>query len=134
MSESQIDFRQTKFLISAPDIAHLDEYLSGDVGVEIAFAGRPNAGKSSLLNLLAGDDLAIVNQRAGTTRDILREDIQIDGLPLRIIDTAGLRDSDDEIEQEGIRRAKKEIENRYRYKSEGWEPRSVNNILNINIE
>jgi len=79
-------------------------------GVSVVIIGKPNAGKSSLLNLLAGDDLAIVNQRAGTTRDILREDIQIDGLPLRIIDTAGLRDSDDEIEQEGIRRAKKEIE------------------------
>jgi len=79
-------------------------------GISVVIIGKPNAGKSSLLNLLAGDDLAIVNQRAGTTRDILREDIQIDGLPLRIIDTAGLRESDDEIEQEGIRRAKKEIE------------------------
>ena len=79
-------------------------------GVSVVIIGKPNAGKSSLLNLLAGDDLAIVNQRAGTTRDILREDIQIDGLPLRIIDTAGLRESNDEIEQEGIRRAKKEIE------------------------
>lgn len=79
-------------------------------GISVVIIGKPNAGKSSLLNLLAGDDLAIVNQRAGTTRDILREDIQIDGLPLRIIDTAGLRESNDEIEQEGIRRAKKEIE------------------------
>ena len=79
-------------------------------GISVVIIGKPNAGKSSLLNLLAGDDLAIVNQRAGTTRDILREDIQIDGLPLRIIDTAGLRESDDEIEQEGIRRAKIEIE------------------------
>ena len=60
-------------------------------GISVVIIGKPNAGKSSLLNLLAGDDLAIVNQRAGTTRDILREDIQIDGLPLRIIDTAGLR-------------------------------------------
>ena len=79
-------------------------------GLSVVIIGKPNAGKSSLLNLLAGDDLAIVNQQAGTTRDILREDIHIDGLPLRIIDTAGLRESPDEIEQEGIKRAKREIE------------------------
>ena len=79
-------------------------------GLSLVIVGKPNAGKSSLLNLLAGQDVAIVNARAGTTRDILREDIQLDGLPLRIIDTAGLRSSDDEIEQEGIRRAKVEIE------------------------
>lgn len=78
-------------------------------GISLVIIGKPNAGKSSLLNLLAGDNLAIVNQQAGTTRDILREDIQIDGLPLRIIDTAGLRKSEDEIEQEGIRRARNEI-------------------------
>lgn len=78
-------------------------------GLSLVIIGKPNAGKSSLLNLLAGDNLAIVNQQAGTTRDILREDIQIDGLPLRIIDTAGLRNSEDEIEQEGIRRARNEI-------------------------
>ncbi len=78
-------------------------------GLSLVIIGKPNAGKSSLLNLLAGDNLAIVNQQAGTTRDILREDIQIDGLPLRIIDTAGLRKSEDEIEQEGIRRARNEI-------------------------
>lgn len=79
-------------------------------GLSVVIIGKPNAGKSSLLNLLAGDDLAIVNKQAGTTRDSLREDINIDGLPLRIIDTAGLRKSNDEIEQEGIRRAKKAIE------------------------
>lgn len=78
-------------------------------GLSLVIIGKPNAGKSSLLNLLAGDNLAIVNQQAGTTRDILRENIQIDGLPLRIIDTAGLRNSEDEIEQEGIRRARNEI-------------------------
>ena len=80
-------------------------------GMTIVIAGAPNAGKSSLLNALAGRDSAIVTAIAGTTRDVLREQIQIDGLPLHIIDTAGLRDSPDEIEQEGIRRALREIEN-----------------------
>ncbi len=68
-------------------------------------AGRPNAGKSSLLNALAGQESAIVTEVPGTTRDVLREQIQIDGLPLHIIDTAGLRVSEDVVEQEGIRRA-----------------------------
>ncbi len=79
-------------------------------GITIVIAGAPNAGKSSLLNALAGKDSAIVTPIAGTTRDVLREHIQIDGLPLHIIDTAGLRDSPDEIEREGIRRAWREIE------------------------
>jgi len=76
----------------------------------VVIAGKPNAGKSSLLNKLAGQDAAIVTEVAGTTRDILREHIQIDGLPLHIIDTAGLRDSDDVVELEGIKRAKQVIE------------------------
>jgi tRNA modification GTPase len=79
-------------------------------GITVVIAGAPNAGKSSLLNALAGRDTAIVTPIAGTTRDVLREHIQIDGLPLHIIDTAGLRDSPDEVEQEGIRRAWQEIE------------------------
>jgi len=74
-------------------------------GMTLVIAGRPNAGKSSLLNLLAGRESAIVTDIAGTTRDILKEHIQLDGLPLHIIDTAGLRDSQDPVEQEGIRRA-----------------------------
>ena len=72
--------------------------------------GKPNAGKSSLLNALAGRDAAIVTSVAGTTRDVLREKITLDGMPLHIVDTAGLRDSDDEVEREGIRRAWQEIE------------------------
>lgn len=80
-------------------------------GMTIVIAGAPNAGKSSLLNALAGKDSAIVTPIAGTTRDVLREHIQIDGLPLHIIDTAGLRDSPDEVEREGIRRALREIDN-----------------------
>ena len=79
-------------------------------GMTVVIAGKPNAGKSSLLNQLAGQDSAIVTDIPGTTRDILREHIQIDGLPLHIIDTAGLRDSDDVVEQEGVKRAKQMIE------------------------
>jgi tRNA modification GTPase len=79
-------------------------------GLTIVIAGRPNAGKSSLLNRLAGYDAAIVTPVPGTTRDVLRERIEIDGLPLHVLDTAGLRDSPDEVEVEGIRRAHREIE------------------------
>ena len=78
-------------------------------GMKVVIAGRPNAGKSSLLNALAGRESAIVTAIAGTTRDVLREHIQIDGMPLHIIDTAGLRDSPDEVEQIGIQRAWQEI-------------------------
>jgi tRNA modification GTPase len=74
-------------------------------GMNVVIAGKPNAGKSSLLNALAGKDSAIVTAIAGTTRDILSEQIHIDGMPLHITDTAGLRDSQDIVEQEGIRRA-----------------------------
>ena len=79
-------------------------------GLTLVIAGRPNAGKSSLLNRLAGYEAAIVTPVPGTTRDVLRERIEIDGLPLHILDTAGLRESPDEVEAEGIRRAHREIE------------------------
>ena len=79
-------------------------------GMRVVIAGEPNAGKSSLLNALSGSDSAIVSAHAGTTRDVLREQIHIDGMPLHIIDTAGLRASSDPVEQEGIRRAWQEIE------------------------
>lgn len=78
-------------------------------GMKVVIAGRPNAGKSSLLNALAGKDSAIVTEIAGTTRDVLREHIHIDGMPLHIIDTAGLRESPDRVEQIGIERAWDEI-------------------------
>jgi len=74
-------------------------------GMTLVIAGKPNAGKSSLLNALAGRDSAIVTDIPGTTRDLLREHIQIDGMPLHIIDTAGLRESSDPVEQIGIKRA-----------------------------
>jgi tRNA modification GTPase len=79
-------------------------------GMTVVIAGRPNAGKSSLLNALAGRDAAIVTAIAGTTRDVLREHIQIDGMPLHVLDTAGLRASTDPVEQEGMKRAWSEIE------------------------
>lgn len=79
-------------------------------GMTVVLAGLPNAGKSSLLNALAGQESAIVTEIAGTTRDVLREQINLDGMPLHIIDTAGLRESADAVEQEGIRRAWREIE------------------------
>jgi tRNA modification GTPase len=78
-------------------------------GLRVVIAGRPNAGKSSLLNALAGHDAAIVTGIPGTTRDLLRERVDIDGLPIHVIDTAGLRDSRDAIEEEGIRRARAEM-------------------------
>ena len=78
-------------------------------GCSVVIAGRPNAGKSSLLNALSGTDAAIVTDQPGTTRDVLREQIQIDGLPVTLLDTAGLRDATDLIEAEGIRRAKASI-------------------------
>ena len=79
-------------------------------GMRVVIAGKPNAGKSSLLNALAGKDSAIVTDIEGTTRDVLKEQINIDGMPLHIIDTAGLRESSDEVEKIGIDRAWKEIE------------------------
>ncbi len=80
-------------------------------GLNVVIAGKPNAGKSSLLNALTKQSSAIVTDIAGTTRDILKETIRINGIPLNIIDTAGLRASNNKIEQEGIKRAQDEIEN-----------------------
>ena len=78
-------------------------------GMSLVIAGRPNAGKSTLINCLAGRDVARVTEVAGTTRDVMREHILLDEIPLHIIDTAGLRESDDVVEKEGIKRAWQEL-------------------------
>jgi tRNA modification GTPase len=78
-------------------------------GLNVVIAGKPNAGKSSLLNRLAGDDVAIVTDVPGTTRDVLRQHVHLDGLPLNLVDTAGLRIATDVVEAEGVRRAHNEI-------------------------
>jgi tRNA modification GTPase len=124
--EAAIDFpdEEIDFLSDgkvAADLAEIIDYLAsvkkqaaqGSIlreGMKVVIAGRPNAGKSSLLNALAGREAAIVTEIAGTTRDVLREHIHIDGMPLHIIDTAGLRDATDQVEQIGIARAWQEIE------------------------
>ncbi|HEV7165451.1 MAG TPA: tRNA uridine-5-carboxymethylaminomethyl(34) synthesis GTPase MnmE [Gammaproteobacteria bacterium] len=79
-------------------------------GMTVVIAGQPNAGKSSLLNYLAGHEAAIVTEIPGTTRDLLREHVNLDSLPLHLIDTAGLRESGDVVEQEGVRRARQEMQ------------------------
>tara|TARA_E500000331_G_scaffold138353_2_gene135151 strand:- start:84617 stop:85987 length:1371 start_codon:yes stop_codon:yes gene_type:complete len=102
-----------KFYSIVSDIDYLlEESKQGvilNIGLDIVIAGPPNAGKSSLMNRLAGYDTAIVTETPGTTRDILKEKIIIDGLPINIIDTAGIRTTEDPIEKEGIIRASKAI-------------------------
>lgn len=118
-SDEEIDFLGEGAI--AQQLAALQQRLEGILqtarqgrllrdGMNVVIAGRPNAGKSSLLNALAGHEAAIVTDVAGTTRDVLKERIQIDGMPLHLIDTAGLRESTDVVEREGIRRAREEID------------------------
>ncbi|MEJ2213286.1 MAG: tRNA uridine-5-carboxymethylaminomethyl(34) synthesis GTPase MnmE [Gammaproteobacteria bacterium] len=116
--EEEIDFlSDSKVTIDLEDIKNrLDttlqkanqSYLVKE-GMNLVIAGKPNAGKSSLLNALSGSETAIVTNIPGTTRDTLKTHIQIDGMPVHIIDTAGLRQSEDIVELEGIKRAKREI-------------------------
>ncbi len=125
--ESAIDFPEEEIdFLSEGNVAEKTQALSNQVedliasatqgkllreGINVVIAGKPNAGKSSLLNALTGNQIAIVTDIPGTTRDVLRETVSIDGLPVNIIDTAGLRISDDPVEQEGVRRAQLQIEN-----------------------
>lgn len=111
LSDGKIEGQLNKVMLKLGSVraeAHQGSLLRE--GMKVVIAGRPNAGKSSLLNALAGRDAAIVTDIAGTTRDVLREHIHIDGMPLHIIDTAGLREAGDEVERIGIERAWTEIE------------------------
>lgn len=110
LSEGNVRDRLHALLAALDDV--LEQARQGALireGMSVVIAGKPNAGKSSLLNALAGKDSAIVTDIEGTTRDTLSEQINIEGMPLHITDTAGLRDSADIVEQEGIRRAFKAI-------------------------
>jgi len=117
--EEEIDFlADTRILAELATIERgLAELLDGAQqgsllhdGMTVVLAGPPNAGKSSLLNALAQQPAAIVSAIPGTTRDVLKERIHVDGMPLHVVDTAGLRESRDEIESEGIRRAHAQME------------------------
>jgi tRNA modification GTPase len=116
--EEEIDFLQDQQIVT--DLENILQELKNTQasamqgsllrdGITIVIAGQPNVGKSSLLNCFSGKESAIVTSIPGTTRDVLREQIMIDGMPVHIIDTAGLRETQDIVEQEGIRRAHAEI-------------------------
>ncbi|MBA4696073.1 MAG: tRNA uridine-5-carboxymethylaminomethyl(34) synthesis GTPase MnmE [Legionella sp.] len=113
-SEEEIDFLNRDHISNAlSECVHILEEIRASAfqgsllreGLTLVIAGRPNAGKSTLMNLLAGKEVAIVTDIAGTTRDLMRESISMDDIPLHLVDTAGLRESQDRVEQEGIRRA-----------------------------
>jgi tRNA modification GTPase len=124
--EAAIDFPEEEIdFLADPAIARQLEALRGQLadllrearrglrltdGLRVAIIGRPNMGKSSLLNAMAGADRAIVTPIAGTTRDVLREEVTLDGIALELADTAGMRESTDEIEREGVRRAQSELQ------------------------
>jgi len=117
--EEEIDFLSDASTAERMDklLASFDELFASATqgallreGMSVVLAGEPNVGKSSLLNCLTGQPSAIVTHIPGTTRDVLRERISIEGMPLHIIDTAGLRDAGDMVEAEGIRRARREME------------------------
>jgi tRNA modification GTPase len=121
--EEEIDFLSDPALVKrvdklAADIAALKHATRQGCllreGMTVALVGRPNVGKSSLLNALSQSDTAIVSEIPGTTRDVLRAEIQIDGLPVHVLDTAGLRATEDAIESEGVRRARAAIERAHR--------------------
>lgn len=107
------EFEGKLFIVQLKLKQLLDSAQSGSLlrdGFHLVLAGRPNAGKSSLLNTLTRNDTAIVSDRAGTTRDVLRDQINLDGVVIDVSDTAGLRQTSDEVESEGIRRTKRELQ------------------------
>ena len=107
LAESQVTTRLATLqdtLQQLFDKAEQGRLLNG--GIEVALIGAPNVGKSSLLNALSGDDTAIITDQPGTTRDLLKVDLNIGGLPIRLVDTAGLRDTEDQVDTIGIERAK----------------------------
>ena len=111
LADGKIEAKLNEIIVQLANVRQ--EAKQGSIlreGMKVVIAGKPNAGKSSLLNALAGREAAIVTDIAGTTRDVLREHIHIDGMPLHIIDTAGLREASDEVEKIGIKRAWDEIE------------------------
>ncbi|HEY2395018.1 MAG TPA: tRNA uridine-5-carboxymethylaminomethyl(34) synthesis GTPase MnmE [Rudaea sp.] len=124
--EAALDFPEEEIdFLAAPQLgadlailrAQLDELLAATRrgvilrdGLHVVIVGRPNAGKSSLLNALAQSERAIVSEIPGTTRDVLREHVDLDGIALTLVDTAGLRESNDIVEREGMRRARAELQ------------------------
>jgi len=117
--EEEIDFLAESDVVQQVKTArsHLSGLLAGARqgrllrdGIVLAIIGRPNSGKSSLLNALSGQDSAIVTAIPGTTRDVLREQIDLDGIPVHVADTAGIRETSDLIEAEGVRRARQALE------------------------
>jgi tRNA modification GTPase len=105
-------------------------------GLNVVIAGKPNAGKSSLLNKLAGDEIAIVTDQPGTTRDVLRQQVHLDGLPVNLIDTAGLRSAADPVEAEGVRRALAEVSraDRVLYLLDSAAPTAQNGASGLAVE
>ena len=111
LADEQLTARLTKLVVKLQEVqAKAQQGSLLREGLRLVIAGKPNAGKSSLLNRLADRESAIVTAIPGTTRDVLREQIQIGGLPIHLFDTAGLRETEDPVEKEGVRRAWREIE------------------------